>query len=115
MNTQELYNIIADQKLTVSTDSRTAAAGTIYFGLRGDVFDGNQYAADALKNGADFVVIDNPEFHDVTNGRMILVDDTYTTLQEITHLYRMEFSIPILVIAGSNGKTPTNCGTLRGL
>jgi UDP-N-acetylmuramoyl-tripeptide--D-alanyl-D-alanine ligase len=107
MNVQQLYNIITDQKLTVSTDSRTAAAGTIYFGLRGDVFDGNQYAADALKNGADFAVIDNPEFHDVTNDRMILVNDTYSMLQEIAHLYRTEFSIPILVIAGSNGKTTT--------
>lgn len=105
MNAAQLYTLITNKKLSISTDSRTIQLQTIYFGLRGDVFDGNSFAGAAINNGAEYAVIDNPEYKG--DDRYIVVDDSYKILQEIAQIHRKNFSIPILVIGGSNGKTTT--------
>lgn len=105
MKSADIYTLIKERNLSVSTDSRTAGPGTIYIGLKGDLHDGNSYAGDAIKQGAEYAVVDNSKYK--KDDRIILVDDSYKTLQELAHIHRMQFSIPILVIGGSNGKTTT--------
>ncbi len=89
---------------SICTDSRKVKAGDIFFALRGDNFDGNQYAKSALKSGAKIAIIDRPE---VLETGMILVDDVLKTLQDLATAYRETFDVPVLAITGSNGKTTT--------
>lgn len=89
----------------ISTDTRRIAEGSIFFALRGASFDGNRFAAEALQRGAAYAVVDDPEV--ATDERVILVEDTLTALQELAREHRRTLRIPILAIAGSNGKTTT--------
>lgn len=79
---------------------------SIFFGLRGEHFDGNQYAAEALNRGARFAVVDDPSFSD--GGQYIRVGDSLSTLQELAAHHRAQLlRIPVVAITGSNGKTTT--------
>ena len=89
----------------VSTDTRSIAPGSLFFALRGASFDGNRFAAEALDRGAACAVVDDPSA--AVAGRTILVDDTLRALQELAREHRRALGIPILAIAGSNGKTTT--------
>ena len=98
-----LYNLL--QKQGFSTDTRSITEGQIFIALQGETFDGNTLAINALEQGASYALIDNPHYK--TDERCILVENTLTTLQELAKIHRKHFSIPILVIGGSNGKTTT--------
>lgn len=100
---EELYQHYLNHG-SVTTDSRVIAEGTIFFGLKGDKFDGNQFAAQALKKGASLAVIDNPTF--MTDGCM-LVDNTLKTLQELAAYHRKQLKSKVIGITGTNGKTTT--------
>ena len=89
----------------VSTDSRDIVSGAFFFALKGNHFNGNEYASAALKNGASFAVIDDDRF--MTDSRCILVDDVLKTLQDLANYHRNRFRIPIIAITGTNGKTTT--------
>jgi len=90
---------------SVTTDTRKIHSGDIFFALKGGNFNGNTFAAKALEMGASMVVIDEPQQqHD---GRMVLVEDVLTALQQVAKLYRQSLQIPFLAITGSNGKTTT--------
>ena len=89
----------------VSTDTRSLEEGNIFFALRGPSFNGNQYAQRALEAGASSVVIDEPEYQ--SGKDCLLVEDTLQSLQQLAQLHRRTFSIPLLGITGSNGKTTT--------
>lgn len=102
MKTAELYEIFK-QHPTVSTDSRTIFENSIFFALKGQNFDGNQFAADSLQKGAAYAVVDNPDYAD--NQRIILVEDVLKSLQELANLHRKTLGIPVLAITGTNGKT----------
>ncbi|MDE7069612.1 MAG: UDP-N-acetylmuramoyl-tripeptide--D-alanyl-D-alanine ligase [Alistipes sp.] len=94
----------------ISTDSRRIVPGSIFFALHGASFDGNRFACDALAAGAALAVVDDPTLaagHPEAAGRLILVEDTLRTLQELARAYRRRLGIPILAITGSNGKTTT--------
>ncbi|PIB37591.1 hypothetical protein BFP72_16080 [Reichenbachiella sp. 5M10] len=99
----------------VNTDTRTVEAGQIFFALRGDHFDGNQYAQSALQAGAAWAVMDDPRLALEGGERCILVDDVLETLQELAQHHRRQFDIPVLGITGSNGKTTTKELTARAL
>ena len=86
----------------VSTDTRLDLNGSIYFALKGENHDGNLFVQDALKKGAKAVVTDKKEN---AGENVFVVDSTLKTLQEVARKYREQFSIPIIVIGGSNGKT----------
>lgn len=105
MDIPSLYSLILKAKMAISTDTRTIAPGDIYIGLKGDNFDGNAYAKDALAKGAAYALIDNPIYKE--SEQYIVVENTYKTLEALATTHRMTFSIPILVIGGSNGKTTT--------
>lgn len=100
----KLYDLF-QQHPRISTDTRRIEPGSIFFALHGATFDGNRFAADALAKGAVCAVVDDPSA--VTNERMVLVDDTLRALQELAREHRRRLGIPLLAIAGSNGKTTT--------
>jgi UDP-N-acetylmuramoyl-tripeptide--D-alanyl-D-alanine ligase len=86
----------------VSTDTRKDVAGSIYFALKGENFDGSAFIHEALQKGALGVVTENPL---IIGENIYLVDDVLKTLQESARAYRKLFLVPILAIGGSNGKT----------
>lgn len=104
MNTAALYEIYL-QYPNIQTDTRKLKTGDIFFALKGPNFNGNQFAQQALNAGANFAVIDEPDFE--IPGKTILVADVLTALQQLAHYHRSQFNIPFIAITGSNGKTTT--------
>ena len=98
----------------VSTDTRRIEPGSIFFALRGATFDGNRFVNEALAKGAAWAVADDPAAAG-TDARVLVVDDTLRTLQELARTHRRTLGIPILAVAGSNGKTTTKELTSRVL
>jgi UDP-N-acetylmuramoyl-tripeptide--D-alanyl-D-alanine ligase len=93
------------QGAKVSTDSRNIEKGCIFFALRGEKFDANDFALQAIEKGAAIAVVDRKELPQ--NDRFIFVDDTLKALQDLAEYHRELFNIPVLGITGSNGKTTT--------
>jgi UDP-N-acetylmuramoyl-tripeptide--D-alanyl-D-alanine ligase len=89
----------------ISTDSRIAQPGSIFFALKGDNFNGNKYCKQAIANGAAYAVIDDRDYF--IDERTLLVDDVLLSLQQLASDYRNKLRIPIIGITGSNGKTTT--------
>lgn len=101
----QIYNLIIDHSLIIVTDSRKIIPGCFFVAIVGEKFDGNDFAETALEQGAAFALVSNQQFSG--NEKMIVVDDTLQTLQQIAKIHRETFSIPVIVIGGSNGKTTT--------
>ena len=101
-----LYRIFL-QSTGVTTDSRHCPAGSLFIALRGESFDGNAFAAQALKDGCTHAVIDNPAYLPEGDPRYLLVDDTLKALQALARHHRRTLGTPILGITGTNGKTTT--------
>jgi UDP-N-acetylmuramoyl-tripeptide--D-alanyl-D-alanine ligase len=99
-----LYQVFL-QYPTITTDSRKAAPGTIFFALRGENFDGNAYAATALAAGSVIAIVDDPKVAD--SDQYMVVPDVLTALHELARHHRQQMFIPIIAITGSNGKTTT--------
>ena len=101
----KLYDIFT-QYPQIITDTRKIKHGCLYFALKGDRFDGNDFAQQALELGAKYVILDNPaKAANIAN--CILVDDVLTTLQRLASLHRSKLNCPVLGLTGSNGKTTT--------
>ena len=104
MKTDTLYRIFI-RNPEICTDSRNVSKGSIFFALKGESFNGNQFAAQALKQGSSYAVVDEQKY--VTDERYILVDDVLFSLQKLAMFHRMHFNIPVIAITGTNGKTTT--------
>jgi len=89
----------------VCTDTRKIKKNDIFFALKGDNFNGNTYAEQALKSGAKYCIIDEEVFK--TSSNTILVNNVLETLQELATYHRTYLNIPIIALTGSNGKTTT--------
>jgi UDP-N-acetylmuramoyl-tripeptide--D-alanyl-D-alanine ligase len=89
----------------VTTDTRNIPVNSIFFALKGEKFNGNSFASEALSKGAAYAVIDQAEY--AVNDRMILVDDVLKCLQQLANNHRKELKTPVLAITGTNGKTTT--------
>ncbi|MGH2552516.1 MAG: Mur ligase family protein, partial [Chitinophagaceae bacterium] len=89
----------------MQTDTRRLMPGDIFFALKGETYNGNAYAEKAIHAGAAYAVIDEKEFE--IPGKTILVEHTLETLQQLAGFHRQKFTIPVLAITGSNGKTTT--------
>ena len=100
----DLYKIYL-QYPSIQTDTRKVQRDDFFFALKGPNFNGNLFALQALEKGAAFCIID--EAIEGLNEKMILVDDVLSTLQELARHHRETFTIPIIAITGSNGKTTT--------
>ncbi len=105
MNTEALYAIYRDHP-AVTTDSRKCPEDSIFFALKGETFDGNNYAVQALEKGCAFAVVDNPEVAK-QDERLILVPDVLRALQELAAYHRKAWGKTVLQITGTNGKTTT--------
>ena len=104
MNITDLYELFVHHR-TVTTDSRNCPAGSLFFALKGERFDGNQYAEAALAKGAAYAIIDNPKYQ--TGERTILVEESLKALQQLAHRHRKALGTPVIGVTGTNGKTTT--------
>jgi UDP-N-acetylmuramoyl-tripeptide--D-alanyl-D-alanine ligase len=103
---EKLYELYL-QYPSVQTDSRKVAKGDLFFALKGDTFNGNQFAEQALASGAALAIIDEMADPGKVPDRIIQVDHALETLQALAKHHREQFDIPFLAITGSNGKTTT--------
>ena len=89
----------------ISTDTRNIQPQSLYFALKGEKFNGNAFAAEALEKGASYAIID--EAHYQSDDRFLLVPDVLTALQDLARHHRSHLQIPVIGITGTNGKTTT--------
>ena len=104
MNIEEIYTLYS-QNYLVDTDTRKIRKNTLYFALKGANFNGNTFAEDALKMGANYSIVDESKY--VTSPKIILVDNVLETLQKLASHHRKILNVPIISLTGSNGKTTT--------
>ena len=104
MTTEEIYQLFL-QHPVISTDTRKIAPGSIFFALKGDKFDANTFAEQAIAEGAAYAVIDNPAYR--LNEKYILVEDGLAALQDLARFHRWQLEIPVIGLTGTNGKTTT--------
>lgn len=100
----ELYNLFL-QHPVVTTDTRNCPEGSLFFALRGTTFNGNDFALKALESGCAYAVVDDASLP--ADSRLIPVEDTLATLQELASYHRSRLATPIVQITGTNGKTTT--------
>ena len=101
---QELYSVFIKYP-NISTDTRKIIPNSLFFALKGDSFNGNQFAETALNLGASYAVIDDEKkYH---GDKYILVEDVLTCLQQLATYHRKQLKSIIIAITGSNGKTTT--------
>ncbi|WP_316769997.1 UDP-N-acetylmuramoyl-tripeptide--D-alanyl-D-alanine ligase [Pedobacter frigiditerrae] len=103
-NTEQLYKHYLNHPI-ICTDTRTITKGCLFFALKGENFDANTFALQAIEQGAAFAIIDNEEY--AKNEQCILVSDVLTSLQDLARHHRKQLKIPVIGLTGSNGKTTT--------
>ena len=107
MDIQQLYQLY-QQHPCITTDSRQCPEGSIFLALKGESFDGNQFAAQALQKGCAYAIVEKPEGGtEGISGQYIYVDDTLQTYKDLAREHRRQFDIPVIAITGTNGKTTT--------
>ena len=121
MKIEELYQLY-QQHPCITTDSRNCPEGSIFLALKGESFNGNQFAVSALEKGCSYAIIDEPQVlenlehldHldnreplDALKQRLILVGDCLQTYKDLAREHRRQFDIPVIGITGTNGKTTT--------
>ena len=106
MSTEELYKLFK-QHPEVTTDSRTCPEGSMFFALKGENFDGNLYAMQAIEKGCAVAVVDRTDIIPEGDKRFVLVEDVLTALQMLAAYHRKQTNIPVIQITGTNGKTTT--------
>lgn len=89
----------------ICTDSRNCPEGSLFFALRGENFNANDFAKKALDNGCAFAIVDDPEY--VLDERYILVDNVLSALQQLAKQHRQQLKTTVIGITGTNGKTTT--------
>ena len=103
MDIKELYKLY-QQHQCITTDSRDCPEGSIFLALKGESFNGNKFAMQALEKGCSYAIVDE----DVANDpRIIKVDDCLQTFKDLAREHRRQFDIPVIGITGTNGKTTT--------
>jgi UDP-N-acetylmuramoyl-tripeptide--D-alanyl-D-alanine ligase len=102
MKIDELYSYFKECE-GVSTDTRRISPGSLFFALKGPRFDANRFAAEALEKGARYAVVDDATA--ARGPRYLVVDDSLKALQLMARHHRDQFTIPVIGLTGSNGKT----------
>ena len=108
MDSKELYAIY-QQHPVITTDSRECPEGSIFIALKGESFDGNQFASQALDKGCAVAIVSDEQVYQSYKGdkQMILVPDTLQAYKDMAREHRRQFDIPVIGITGTNGKTTT--------
>ena len=104
MEIKALYDIFL-QSAGVCTDTRTLKKNQLFFALKGENFDGNRFALQALEKGASYAVAG--EDLEAEDPRLIKVPDTLETLKALAAYHRRQLRIPVIGLTGTNGKTTT--------
>lgn len=104
MTIEHLHHLFLEFPL-VCTDTRKISPNCIFFALKGDNFNGNTYAAQALEKGASYAIVDEEEF--AGHDKAILVNNVLNTLQELSQFHRNYCKAKVIGLTGSNGKTTT--------
>lgn len=98
-------NLSEGSAIAITTDSRTVKPGEVFLALRGEKFDGHDFVAQAIEQGAIAAIVDTQ--FEAPDLPLIVVPDTLQAYQAIAHWWRTQFQIPIIAITGSVGKTTT--------
>ena len=107
MEIKELYQLY-QQHPCITTDSRDCPKGSIFLALKGESFNGNKFALQALEKGCSYAIVDEDlENLDKLDDRIIKVDDCLQTFKDLAREHRRQFDIPVIGITGTNGKTTT--------
>lgn len=109
MSIEQLYQLYL-QANGVTTDTRNITAGSIFFALKGEKFNANLFAAEALEKGAAYAVVEevaDASWGDLYGNGLIKVENVLSTLQALAGYHRKQFKAPVIGITGSNGKTTT--------
>ncbi|MDT0558448.1 UDP-N-acetylmuramoyl-tripeptide--D-alanyl-D-alanine ligase [Ichthyenterobacterium sp. W332] len=104
MTAEKLHHLFLKSS-QVCTDSRTISKDCMFFALKGDNFNGNLFAKEALNKGAKYAIVD--ENIDVEKENIIKVNDVLKSLQSLATYHRIKLGIPVIALTGSNGKTTT--------
>jgi UDP-N-acetylmuramoyl-tripeptide--D-alanyl-D-alanine ligase len=102
MEIKKLHQLFLNCNL-ITTDTRKIEQNSLFLALKGDRFDANTFAKEALDKGASYVIIDNKDYF--IDERTILVENALKTLQELAKYHRAYLNLPIIALTGSNGKT----------
>jgi UDP-N-acetylmuramoyl-tripeptide--D-alanyl-D-alanine ligase len=102
--TENIYKLFLQHPL-ISTDTRKIIPGSLFFALKGENFDANTFAKQAIEAGAAYAIIDNPAYR--FGEKYILVEDVLTALQDLARHHRRQLTIPVIGLTGTNGKTTT--------
>ncbi len=105
MDIQNLYSLFQSSN-GVSIDSRSIEKDEIFFSIKGENFDGNRFALDAIDKGAKFSIVDDPQLKN-KNERIIFVENSLKELQNLSKFNRSKFDVKVIGLTGSNGKTTT--------
>jgi len=104
MDIKDIYALYKQNQL-IDTDTRKIRKNSIFFALKGDNFNGNTFAEEALKKGAKYAVVD--EYNENKNDKIIVVENSLVTLQKLANYHRKQLKASIICLTGSNGKTTT--------
>ena len=96
---EKLYKIYKNNPI-ICTDTRKVTKGSIFFSLKGDNFNGNEFSSIALSKGCSYAIVDQKEY--VQNDKTIYVEDVLQTLQNLAKYHRKKLTIPIIGITGTN-------------
>lgn len=103
-----LYELFLETE-GVSRDTRTLKPGELYVALKGNKHDGHEYVKEAFDKGAAYALVSDIKSQDDPSleNKILVVPDTLAALQELARHHRRQFSIPVIAITGTNGKTTT--------
>ncbi|MFO7868964.1 MAG: UDP-N-acetylmuramoyl-tripeptide--D-alanyl-D-alanine ligase, partial [Bacteroidales bacterium] len=104
MKVSEFYTEIFIKYSSVTTDTRNISRNVLFFALRGEKFNGNDFAVEAIEKGAAFSIVDDSS---IIHPQVIYVEHVLTFLQELSLYHRQQLDIPVIGITGTNGKTTT--------
>jgi UDP-N-acetylmuramoyl-tripeptide--D-alanyl-D-alanine ligase len=103
ISTEDLYKLFIQCNQKISTDTRKLENGSLFFALKGDNFDANEFSESAIQGGCSFAIVDDEKRHD--NSSIFLVENVLESLQQLAKYHRQQLKFPIIGITGSNGKT----------
>jgi len=104
MDITYIHNLFLKCNL-VSIDTRKIEPNSLFVAIKGENFDANTFAKEALEKGASYVIVDNENYF--IDQRTVLVENSLNALQELAKFHRQYLKLPIIALTGSNGKTTT--------